>query len=217
MMRQTPLNVEEAIRRLPGKDCGLCGRKTCFEFAQTLRDSPEQIERCVFIAHSDTPQVSATINEITYRDILDREYDFVLEKMPTDLGPRETILLFNPANLERLGVKKGDVLVGRPAAAGCPVSHCGIVVSEPDFFNGMVEWQVIGPMAARERGVDIGMYTPIAYEGLALFPRQKLQFGMRYFFLPRYCMLQVRHSGLVNMLAQRQEGLFVRMEGIMLA
>ena len=114
-------------------------------------------------------------------------------------------------------VKIGDVLVGRPAAAGCPVSHCGIVVAKPDCFNGLVEWQVVGPMAGREQGKDIGMYTPVAYEGLALFPRTEILFGMRYFFLPRYCMLQARHSGLVNMLSKTPEGIYVRLEGIILA
>ncbi|MDH5511117.1 MAG: Fe-S cluster protein [Nitrospinota bacterium] len=211
------INVDEAISRLPGKDCGLCGRKSCAEFAKLLSRAPEEMGRCVFIAHSDQPQAPATLNEATYRDILGREYDFILDKLSTDVGPRETILPFNPANLERLGVKTGDVLVGRPAAAGCPVSHCGVVASEPDYFNGLVEWQVVGPLAARERGTDIGMYTPIAYEGLAIFPRVELSFGMRYFFLPRYCMLQVRHSGLVNTLTKTREGLYVRLEGIMLA
>ena len=58
----------------------------------------------------------------TWVDMLNREYDFVLEALPEDPGPREEILPFNPGDVEKLGIKKGDVLVGQPAWVGCPAS-----------------------------------------------------------------------------------------------
>ncbi|MDH4184272.1 MAG: Fe-S cluster protein [Nitrospinota bacterium] len=215
-MADSILEMERALASLGDKNCGLCGQKTCADFAAMAKARPEEFSRCVFLSHSSQPQISVEAPPPDYLDILGREYDFILEKYPGDAGPRETILLFNPANVERLGIKKGDYLVGRPAAAGCPVAHCGVVISAPDYFNGMVEWLVMGPVAARERGIDIGMYTPVAYEGLAIHPRVKLAFGLRYYFLPRYCMLQVRHSGLLNTVMKTNEGLRVRLEGIML-
>lgn len=209
----------ESRIRLPGKDCGLCGFKTCAEFARLLHEKPEEVTRCIFMVSHNAPPGLPDISEseITWKDILGREYDFVLDQAPEDPGPREVILPFNPANVEKLDIKKGDILYGRPAAAGCPVTHCGIVVEEPDYFNGLIEWCIVGPTLARERGIDIGMYNPVAYEGIARFPRKELRFGLRYFFLPSYCMLQVRHSGLLNTIIKTAYGPRVRMEGILLS
>lgn len=128
------------------------------------------------------------------------------------------IIFSNPINLERLKIKRGDVLYGRPFPAGCPVQHIGVVVSEPDYFNGALEWCIIGPQAARERGIDIGYYNIIAYQGIVRHTRVPLEFGRRYFFMPRFCMLQVRHSGLINEIAKLGEGAYrVRIEGVWLS
>lgn len=37
------------------------------------------------------------------------------------------------ANVEKLGVRKGDILCGPPSTTGCPVTHVGLVVEEPDY------------------------------------------------------------------------------------
>ena len=86
-----------------------------------------------------------------------------------------------------------------------------------DDLNGTLVWCVVGLMAARERGREIGYYRTIAYEGIVRHARQELQIGRRYFFLPRLCMLQSRHSGLVNALAKREGGMRARVEGIWIA
>jgi len=109
------------------------------------------------------------------------------------------------------------VLYGRPVMTGCPVTHVGVVVEEPDYLNGVITWCIVGPMAAREQGREIGHYQIVAYEGIVRHTRQELQIGQRYFFFPRMCMLQSRHSGLVNALAKRENGLRVRVEGIWIA
>lgn len=98
------------------------------------------------------------------------------------------------------------------------MQHIGVVVSEPDYFNGALEWCIIGPQAARERGIDIGYYNIIAYQGIVRHTRVPLEFGRRYFFMPRFCMLQVRHSGLINEIAKLGEGAYrVRIEGVWLS
>ena len=209
--------IKSILGKLPGKDCGLCGARTCAELAEKAFGGAMGIERCVYL-HEPKSVIPAgdelREEDITWKDILGREYDFILEKFPGDPGPREVIVPFNPVNVERLGIKKGDILVGRPAWAGCPVTHCGVVMEEPDYFNGMIEWCIVGPTFAREHGIDIGNYNPVAYEGLAVFPRKELKFGMRYYFMPRYCMLQSRHSGLLNFIARTENGMSVRLEGI---
>lgn len=210
-------DVNEIISKLPGKDCGLCGRRTCGEFAEIVARSEDNIERCV---HRDThvcnPAYAALQKDISWVDHLGREYDFILDKFPGETGPRETMLPFNPTVIEKLGIKKGDVIYGRPGwiSCGCPVTHVGVVVEEPDYFNGTVVWNIVGPMQSRERGINIGYYNTTAYEGLVKDSRKELQIGMRYNFLPRYCMLQWRHCGLVNSIGKTPDGLRVRIEGL---
>lgn len=212
-------SVREILEKLPGKDCGQCGFKTCAALAEFSAVHPDALKRCIYLEQPAAVAAvfAAPIENITWKDMLDREYDFVLEQFPEDPGPRETIVPLNPLNVERLAVKKGDVLYGRPVMTGCPVTHVGVVVEEPDYLNGTIVWCVVGPMAARERGREIGYYHTIAYEGIVRHTRKELQIGQRYFFFPRMCMLQSRHSGLVNALAKRESGMRVRVEGIWIA
>lgn len=211
--------ARKILARLPGKDCGQCGFKTCAELAEFAAIHPDALKRCIYLGHPSgaTIPILPADEDITWKDMLGRDYDFVLEPFPEDPGPREIIVPLNPSSVERLAVRKGDVLYGRPVMTGCPVTHVGVVVEEPDYLNGVIVWCIVGPMAARERGREIGHYHIIAYEGLVRHARQELQIGQRYFFLPRMCMLQSRHSGLVNALAKREGGMRVRVEGIWIA
>lgn len=210
--------ISKILGSLPGKDCGQCGFKTCAELAAFAAVHPAALNRCVHLPHPvkvlppAAPELVA--EEITWVDALDRDYDFILEPFPEDPGPREVIVPFNPANVEKLGIRKGDILYGRPSMTGCPVTHVGVVVEEPDYFNGIIIWCIVGLLAARERGKEIGDYHIIAYEGLVKHSRHELQIGRRYYFLPRNCVMMSRHSGLVNALAKRPKGLRARVEGI---
>jgi uncharacterized protein len=227
----------KAIReRFPNLNCGLCGFPTCDEFADHVESDPSLLERCVNVL----PEPPATPSErgaepvanpcegcaLTvptesgdgWVDSLGREFDFVLQIFPQDPGPRETIVPHNPALTRELGLKPGDVLVGRPLgmSCGCPLTHCG-VVQEADPRTGVIVWCVTGPLRPRQEGfTDIGFYSAQAYEGLVSESRSPLQIGRRYWFLPRRCMLQWRHSGLINYLA-RSGGIHrVRIEGLMI-
>lgn len=212
-------SVHRVLEKLPGKDCGQCGFKTCAALAEFAAVHPDALKRCIYL---DQPVAMVTaftapVENITWKDMLDREYDFVLEPFPEDPGPRETIAPFNPLIVEKFAVKKGDVLYGRPVMTGCPVTHVGMVVEEPDYLSGTIVWCVVGLMAARARGREIGYYHAIAYEGIVTHTREELQIGRRYFFLPRLCVLQSRHSGLINALAKRESGMRARVEGIWIA
>jgi len=208
-------NRERILERLPGKDCGQCGFRTCAGLAEFAATHPEALRRCLYLGQPVIPILPASGDENpSWKDLMGRDYDFVLEPFPEDPGPREIIVPLNPLNVERLAVRKGDVLYGRPVMTGCPVTHVGVVVEEPDYLNGVIVWCIVGPLAARERGREIGHYHIIAYEGLVRHARQELRIGERYFFLPRMCMLQSRHSGLVNAAAKRENGMRVRVEGI---
>jgi len=209
--------VAAVLARLPGKDCGQCGFRTCAGLAELAAKHPDALRRCIHLEPQAQHAAAQVAVPVSWRDMLDREFDFVLEQFPGDRGPRETILPFNPGNVERLGIRKGDILRGRPAAVGCPVVHVGEVVEDPDYFNGLVVWCVVGPLAARAAAIDIGSYTTVAYEGIVHRTRVDIPIGRRYFFLPQTCMLQSRHSGVATAAAKHGAALRVRLEGIWIA
>jgi hypothetical protein len=152
----------------------------------------------------------------SWSDTLGREYDFVLEHFPEDPGPREIILPHNPLLTRELDIRVGDVLIGRPLgmSCGCPITHCG-VTTQVDHRTGVIVWCVTGPLRPRQEGYkDLGYYVAEGYEGLINRTRKEIKIGMRYFFQPQRCMLQWRHSGLVNYMSRTATGLQVRVEGL---
>jgi uncharacterized Fe-S cluster-containing protein len=220
---------------LPGSNCGLCGFRTCDALAQQLETKPDLISRCITLPENRVAaspvQVSALAGQPaarrdgpgspadgppTWRDSLGREFDFYLEHFPEDPGPREIILPHNPMLTREMEIAVGEFMIGRPLgmSCGCPITHCGVVV-EVDPRTGVIVWCVTGPLGAREQGFkDIGYYIAEGYEGLITQTRAEISIGMRYFFQPRRCMLQWRHSGLVNFINRSKDGLQVRVEGL---
>jgi len=149
-------------------------------------------------------------------DTLGREFDFFLEHFPEDPGPREIILPHNPLLTRELDIEVGDVLIGRPLgmSCGCPITHSGVAM-QVDQRTGVMAWCVTGPLRPRQEGYkDLGYYIAEGYEGLIVQSRCDIAIGRRYFFQPRMCMLQWRHSGLVNFLNRTTAGLAVRLEGL---
>jgi uncharacterized Fe-S cluster-containing protein len=152
----------------------------------------------------------------TWRDTLGREFDFYLEHFPEDPGPREIMLPHNPMLTREMNIQPGDVLIGRPLgmSCGCPITHCGVAM-QVDPRTGVIVWCVTGPLNPRQKGFkDLGYYIAEGYEGLVSQTRAELKIGMRYFFQPRMCMLQWRHSGLVNFMNRTSDGIQVRLEGL---
>ena len=83
------------------------------------------------------------------------------------------------------------------------------------MFTGAVVWCVTGPLHPRQHGFkDIGYYSAQAYEGLINEARIDVEIGRRYWFQPRMCMMQRRHSALVNFMNRGPDGLQVRIEGL---
>jgi len=231
------------VESLPGLDCGACGFRTCATFAEALPARPELLERCIYLAAEATRQPAAAAPVLAvlsdaqspapvcaarsggnaapatsgeWRDSLDREFDFYLEHFPDEPGPREIILPHNPAITRELAVKPGDVLIGRPLgmSCGCPITHCG-VATQVDVRTGVIVWCVTGPLRPRAEGFkDLGYYIAEGYEGLVRKKRCELRIGMRYYFQPTMCMLQWRHSGLLNYLNRMGDTLQVRVEGL---
>ena len=232
--------VSVADVQLPGLNCGLCGYPTCEEFHEQYLLSPELLRRCIHLSSDRVrPTESPTIplpqasepavcssrcgeREETasqpqaWCDNLGRPFDFYLEHFPEDPGPREIIIPHNPLLTREMNVQKDDILIGRPLgmSCGCPITHCG-VCREVDPRTGVIVWCVTGPLGPRQHGFkDLGYYIAEGYEGLIHEARCELKFGMRYFFQPRMCMLQWRHSGLINYLNRNADHYQVRLEGL---
>ena len=162
------------------------------------------------------PQATRGPAALAWRDSLGREVDFYLEHFPEDPGPREIILPHNPLLTREMDIQVGEILIGRPLgmSCGCPITHCG-VATDVDARTGVLTWCVTGPLGPRQKGFkDLGYYIAEGYEGLVRDSRCELKIGLRYFFQPRMCMLQWRHSGLINYLSRNADHWQVRLEGL---
>lgn len=84
-------------------------------------------------------------------DVLGHAYEFVLHPLPGEVSARKIVLPFRPDLTERLAIQPGDLVVGRPMGAGCPVPHV-LQVIEADYLTGLLFTWVVGPMAIREGG-----------------------------------------------------------------
>jgi len=221
--------TDEILELLPQLDCGACGYKSCALFAGFVEHNPDELKRCIHL-NGKTPKLQNVIGcqgcstikmgeKLGWKDNLKRDFDFILDCFENEPGPKETILPYNPALVKDLEVKKGDILIGRPMgmSCGCPITHCGIV-TDADPRNGVIHWCVTGPLKPRSEGFkDLGYYVSQAYEGVIKESKVPVQLGMRYWFLPRRCMLQWRHSGLVNAITRMKDGnLKVRVEGLLI-
>jgi uncharacterized Fe-S cluster-containing protein len=175
----------------------------------------EQFSTCGI--RTRTPGVAISdSHETDWLDHLGREFDFYLEHFPEEPGPREIILPHNPQLTKEMNIQVGDILIGRPLgmSCGCPITHCGVAM-EVDPRTGVIVWCVTGPLGPRAKGYkDLGYYIAEGYEGLVKETRCELRIGMRYFFQPRMCMLQWRHSGLINYLSRNGGQYQVRVEGL---
>jgi uncharacterized Fe-S cluster-containing protein len=233
-MSATNERLQAVLGTLPGLDCGVCGAASCKAFAQVVLDHPDELKKCVHTKTRDvkpSPQATANcgrgctacdpgdvVEQITWQDSLGRDFDFILDTFPNEPGPRETILPHNPMLTREMDMKPGDIMIGRPLgmSCGCPITHCG-VVTDVDPRTGVMVWCVTGPLQPRSKPhKDIGYYAAEAYEGIVRNTRAELKIGMRYWFQPRRCMLQWRHSGLINFMRKTRDGVEIRIEGLLI-
>jgi uncharacterized Fe-S cluster-containing protein len=224
------------VKDLPGLDCGVCGFRTCEALAEQLPADQALLKRCIYYSDKQkvaTPTLvakppapapaacgacpaSPSKGAIPWQDSLGREVDFYLDHFPTEPGPREIIIPHNPMLTREMNIQPGDTLIGRPLgmSCGCPITHCGVAM-QVDPRTGVIVWCVTGPLRPRLEGFkDLGYYIAEGYEGLVHQKRCDLKIGMRYFFQPTMCMLQWRHSGLINYMNRTPDALQIRVEGL---
>lgn len=203
----------------PGKDCGLCGVKTCREYVDLVEHGEKKPEMCVFYANRNRQKVEKKpgINEVITQpsvDIFGESFDFVLNALPGEVSARKIVVPFRPDLVEKWKIKKGDYVVGRPMSAGCPVQHV-LQVIKASSVTGVLDTWCVGPKYSRgEKVHDVEAYVMVGFEGTAHVVNKAPEFGKRQRFLPGFCMMNLAHTGVVNMVLGKSYGLHVRLEDI---
>ncbi|MDD3135693.1 MAG: (Fe-S)-binding protein [Methanoregula sp.] len=198
----------------PGKNCGACGLATCEDFNTAVKMKKKTNEDCTFYTkaqsgHGERTQYSGT-------DVTGAQYDFIIRAFPGEPSARKFIVPFRADLVEKWDIRAGDLVTGRPAGPGCPLYHALRVLSA-NPITGVLECHTVGPLEARkEQGKvhDVQAYHVHAFEGIAETVIRPPIIGLRQRFLPGYCMIDLSHTALVNMVLKKKEGLHVRVEDI---
>jgi uncharacterized Fe-S cluster-containing protein len=196
----------------PGKDCGSCGIPTCKEFVKAVKKGKKTEFDCPFYAAEQcTCQDKASYSGT---DVTGAKYDFIIRAFPGEPSARKFIVPFRADLVEKWDIQPGALVTGRPAGPGCPVYHALRVLSA-NPVTGVLECHTVGPLAARkEKAFDVQAYHVHAFEGLAETVIRPPTLGLRQRFLPGYCMMDLAHTALVNMVLKKKEGVHVRVEDI---
>ncbi|PKM80722.1 MAG: Fe-S cluster protein [Firmicutes bacterium HGW-Firmicutes-14] len=200
----------------PGKNCGLCGADSCKSFLRMINASQKTYADCPYYDEQCSKSRPGSVSEALYsgRDVLDHPYDFVLEPLPGEPSARKIVLPFRGDMVEKMQITKGDYVLGRPMGAGCPIPHVLQVIKAEEVTGLLYTW-VVGPKFSRDRIVkDVIAYHMIGFEGIAAKIAREPAFGCRVNFLPGFCMMSLNHTGLVNMILEKNCGLHVRIEDI---
>ncbi|MBP2133543.1 putative Fe-S cluster-containing protein [Methanomicrobium sp. W14] len=206
-----------------GRDCGACGIPTCAGFEEKVLSGEKNYSDCPFFEVSagekdgcEQSGVFPSGADYTGYDILKKPYDFVIHPFPGEPSARKIILPFRPGITEKMKIEKGDIVLGRPQGAGCPVQHV-LRVIDADILTGLISSHVISPLEARKNPdavKEIRAYHIIGFEGLAQTVMAEPVFGRRQRFLPGFCMMNLGHTGVVNFVAEDKSGVHVRVEDI---
>jgi uncharacterized Fe-S cluster-containing protein len=200
---------------LPGRDCGACGFSRCSAFAEAVRAGARDAADCPFLnGLPGDRRVIAAGKE--FCDILGTPFDFILEPLPGEVSARKMVLPFRPDQVEKMDIRPGDIVVGRPMGAGCPVQHVLRVITASQV-SGLLTCHVVGPAFSRNNTIkDVEAYHMIGFEGLARVVGSEPVIGRRMRFLPGFCMMNLAHTGVVNMLLATSAGLRIRIEDVRL-
>ena len=210
----------------PGKDCGLCGCRSCEIFLILVGTKDKELSDCPFYKEAASGKLQNAGISITKdieqeavfpeKDVMGTDYDFILHPLPGEISARKIVLPFRGDMVEKLNIAKGDIVLGRPMGAGCPIPHV-LKVIEACPITGLLYTWVVGPKYSRNRPVkDVVAYHMIGFEGIAKNIKQEPQFGKRHTFLPGFCMMSLNHTGLVNMVLTKSVGFHIRIENIII-
>lgn len=202
----------------PGKNCGLCGIKSCKEFIRLVGKGEKDLAMCVFYDRNEKRRSSTQDHDelVPTLDVFGEPFDFVLTAFPGEISARKIVMPFRPDLVEKWKIKAGDILVGRPMSAGCPVQHV-LQVIKANPVTGVLDTWCVGPQFSRDKKThDVEAYVMLGFEGIAKVTNRAPEFGRRQRFLPGFCMMNATHTGVVNMILEKTFGTHVRLEGIVI-
>lgn len=190
---------KKMIEFLPGYNCGRCGFGSCADFAEVIQTKSGSVDLCPFLAQErfiankiEIERLAASeLNECQKKivGVIDAyEANIILEPLKGEISCREVLM---PMVL--VDLKIGEVIEYRPL--GCPIVHYGKVIKVDHL---LVTVHLIGPCRRREgetKFTPIGCCMVIAFEGR--FHGKNISVGETLRFLPKHCMMQKVHSGVV--------------------
>ncbi len=197
----------------PGKDCGSCGLPACSVFVRAVKKGDKAETDCPFYS-GDLCAASSGRAQYSGTDVTGAKYDFIIHAFPGEPSARKFIVPFRADLVEKWDIRPGALVTGRPAGPGCPVYHALRVLSA-NPITGVLECHTVGPLVARrEKAFDVQAYHVHAFEGVAETVLRPPTLGLRQRFLPGYCMMDLSHTAVVNMVLRKKDGVHVRVEDI---
>lgn len=207
--------MKESLKTLlPGYNCGRCTYSTCADFAVALINGDADVSKCPFmhreIFKDNKRGVEKLINEKCLQleknekiiGVIDNyEADIILKPLKAECSCREVLL---PMSI--IDIQKGDIIEYRPL--GCPIVHYAKVLIVDHL---LITVHLIGPCMRKQQKMiykSVGCCMVIAFEGRHL--GKEIKVGETVRFLPKHCMMQKVHSGVVVSLESDK----VRLEGI---
>lgn len=190
---------KKMIEFLPGFNCGRCGFGSCADFAEVIQTKLGSVDLCPFLAQERFTANKIEIERLAASElngcpekivgVIDAyEADIILEPLKGEISCREVLM---PMALVDLQI--GEVIEYRPL--GCPIVHYGKVIKVDHL---LVTVHLIGPCRRRESETEftpVGCCMVIAFEGR--FHGKNSKVGETVRFLPKHCMMQKIHSGVV--------------------
>ncbi|WP_320018568.1 (Fe-S)-binding protein [Labilibaculum manganireducens] len=190
---------KKIIEFLPGFNCGRCGFGSCTDFAEAIEIKPSSLDLCPFLTQERFIANKIEIERLAMGEpngcqkktvgVIDAyEADIVLDPLKGEISCREVLMPMSLVNLQI-----GEVIEYRPL--GCPIVHYGKVIK---IDHLLVTVHLIGPCRRREsetKFTSVGCCMVIAFEGR--FHGKNVKVGETVRFLPKHCMMQKVHSGVV--------------------
>ena len=193
----------------PGKNCGLCGEEDCRSFLLRVNDGGgKEYADCPYyspkigekVKYSDHPLLA----EYGRTDILQHPYDFVLSPLPGEA--RRARSFYRSGRIwESLKIQTGDYVLGRPMELS-PSLYFVVIADLHRCLNYLGGTKTCEREEERCKG--------LSYVGVQEWPAPEMPSLAAESLLPGFCMMSLNHTGLVNMILEKEDGIHLRLEDI---
>lgn len=194
-------SVADIRKLLPGYHCGACGFIKCDDFAEAVAKGKSVPQKCRFILQekfkTNLQQINSLMHgelnveqEVCVGTLDDYVADFLLKPLLDEVACREILFPFYQGRNYEIG----ELVKYRPL--GCPIPHYAKII---DVNKGLITVHVIGPCHrinnTEDTFEDIGVCMVGGFIGLIEGKKPKI--GKTVRFIPKSCMMQKVHSGIV--------------------